>query len=290
MSLRARVLTRALHRLVRPQLRGEPDVAAMRAMFARYTFTPRGVGFAPARFGGIDGEAATTGGAAGRLFYIHGGGFVACSPRTHRALTGAFARRGFAVFAPAYRLAPEHPFPAALDDVVAAWRGFSAGGPAALAGDSAGGTLALGLMLRARAEGLAMPRAAALFSPGTDFLGTGDSLRSNAARDAMIDVAMLSRLLPAYVGAADPADPLLSPLYADLAGLPPLLLHVGTHEVLRDDSVRLAARAEAAGVAVQLRLFPHVPHVWQWADRLLPEARASLDEAAAFLRPPTRPA
>ena len=246
--------------------------------------TPRGVAFSHAEHGGIIGETARTGTrSTPRLFYIHGGGFVACSPRTHRLLTGAFARRGFEVFAPDYRLAPEHPFPAGLDDVVTAWRAFSSAGPAVLAGDSAGGTLALGLMLRARAEGVPLPRAAALFSPATDLLGSGDSIVENAARDAMLDVDLLRQLVPLYLGDVDPAGPTVSPLYADLAGLPPLLLHVGHDEILRDDSVRLAARARAAGVDVVLELYPVVPHVWQWADRFLPEARHSLDAAAAFL-------
>lgn len=247
---------------------------------------PPGVRVRPDRLGGIAGEWAESGyGARTTLLYLHGGGFVAGSPRSHRCITGALARRGFSVFAPDYRLAPEHPFPAGLDDAVAAWRALRAASPGRLvaAGDSAGGTLALSLLLTLRDAGEPMPAAAALFSPATDLAGTGASLHSNRYRDAMLGRAPLAALAAAYLAGADPRTPLASPLHADLTGLPPLLIHVGEREVLRDDATRLAERAEAAGVPVTLLVWPVVPHVWQLADRTLPEARRSLDAAAAFL-------
>ncbi|WP_336487838.1 alpha/beta hydrolase [Methylobacterium nigriterrae] len=286
-SLRAYVLAWAVRRKIRARLGPMLDVARVRRTLEGPAFPePGGVTYEPGSVGGIPCERVRRGAGEDRprLFYLHGGGFIACSPRTHRPLTGYFAQRGFDVFVPDYRLAPEHPFPAALDDALAAWRAVSAGGPAVIAGDSAGGNLALALMLRARDAGLPLPRAAALFSPATDMLGSGQSYRTNAGRDAMFDPEGLRRLAPLYLAGADPAGPLVSPLYADLAGLPPLLVHVGERELLRDDSSRLAEAARAAGVSVDLTVFPVVPHVWQFAHGFLPEARRSLDAAAAFLR------
>ena len=266
------------------------NIAHVRAVFGGGALlpAPAGVRFRPDRLGGVPGEWAESRDPAGvALLYLHGGGFVACSPRTHRPLTGWFARRGFRVFAPDYRLAPEHPFPAAVEDSVAAWRGLvgreADAARVAVAGDSAGGTLALALMLALRDAGSPPPCAAALFSPATDLAGTGASLRENARRDAMFRPGGLRHLAAAYLGDADPRAPLASPLYGDLAGLPPLLLHAGEREALRDDSVRLAERARAAGVEVESRIWPVVPHAWQFAHAFVPEARRSLESARAFL-------
>ncbi|GJD51669.1 Monoterpene epsilon-lactone hydrolase [Methylobacterium crusticola] len=288
-SLRAHIFDCMVRWQVKPKLaRHMDDVAAVRRIFDQTGFPdPPGIAFRPGRVGGVAGEWAERAGlpaAAPRLLYLHGGGFVGCSARTHRPLIGGLARHGLRIFAPDYRLAPEHPFPAALDDAAAAWDAFAAQGPAGLAGDSAGGNLALALMLRARRDGAALPGAAALFSPATDMAGTGASMRENARRDAMFDPSGMHHMVQAYVAGHDPADPLVSPLLGDLAGLPPLLLHVGAREVLRDDSVRLAEKARAAGVAVSLTVWPVVPHVWQFAGSFLPEARRSLAEAAAFLK------
>ena len=287
MSLRAHVLAWTMEKRVKGWMAPVGDIRKLRAALDKASLpTPRNVRFEPGTCGGVAGEwasAAKPVGAVRRLLYVHGGGFIACSARTHRPITGAFAARGFTVFAPNYRLAPEHPFPAGLDDVVAAWRAFAAKGPAAVGGDSAGGNLALALLLRARADGLPLPSAAALFSPPTDLLGTSESYQSNADRDAMFDPEKLRYLVPAYCGDADPAQPFASPLNGDLTGLPPLLLHVGERELMRDDSVRLAVKARAAGVTVVLDVVRVVPHAWQLIP-FLPEARTSLDAAAAFLR------
>jgi monoterpene epsilon-lactone hydrolase len=238
--------------------------------------------------GGVAGEwtRANSQADAPTLLYLHGGAYIACSPQTHRPITGGFAKRGFAVFAPDYRLAPEHPFPAAIDDAVAAYRGLIASGiPASsitVAGDSAGGGLALAMLLSLRDAGDAMPAAMALFSPWTDLAATGASLVSNDRKDAMFYGEGVGRSAEIYLAGTDPKDPLASPLYAELQGLPPMLIHAGSYEVLRDDSIRLAERAQAAGVPVQIRLWPVLPHVWQvipW----IPEAAESLDAAAAFL-------
>ncbi len=219
------------------------------------------------------------------MLYLHGGGYVACSPRTHRPITAAFARAGFRVFAPNYRLAPEHVFPAAVDDALAAYRGLRSLGAERLviAGDSAGGGLALALMIALRDAGERLPAAAALFSPWTDLAASGESLTANNACCAMFygeDIGPTARL---YLGSTDSRHPLASPLYADLAGLPPLLIHVGAKEVLLDDSRRIAERARAAGVPVEFKIWAEVPHVWQLIPALIPEARHSLRDAASFL-------
>lgn len=288
-SLRAYFFTSIIRWQVRPKIaRAGGDVAAIRRIFNQASFPePPGVTFREGSVGGIPGEWAERAGLAPdapRLFYLHGGGFIGCSPRTHRSLTGAFAGRGFRVFCPDYRLAPEHPFPAALDDAAASWSAFAAAGPAGVAGDSAGGNLALALMLRARRDGLPMPDAAVLFSPSTDMQGGGESMRSNARRDAMFDPEKLQHLVDLYLAGHDPADPLASPVNGDPTGLPPLLFHVGEREVLRDDSVRFAEKARAAGVDATVKTWPVVPHVWQIAHSFLPEGRRSLSEAAAFLK------
>ncbi len=255
-SVRAHLASFMVKRRIRSKLARITDVRDIRKVFGQTRPPlPKDVAFQSASLGGVSGEwaerstpATTISTPATTMMYIHGGGFVACSPQTHRPITAAFARRGFRVFAPAYRLAPEYPFPAAIDDVAAAWRALrqTAEGPIVVAGDSAGGNLALALMISLRDRGEALPAAAALFSPATDFVGTGTSLQENSRRDAMFRPEILAQFRSAYLGSADPKQPLVSPLYADLSGLPPLFIEVGRREVLRDDAVRLAERAKAA--------------------------------------------
>jgi acetyl esterase/lipase len=259
--------------------------------------TPSAVKVAPATLGGVPGEWVESASkpAAAVLLYLHGGGYFACSARTHRPFTTAFAR-GLRVYAPDYRLAPENPFPAGLDDAVAAWHALRAEVGASarmvIGGDSAGGGLALATMLRLRAEGAALPAAAALFSPLTDLVGIGESRRTNDRRCAMFHGAGLARATEFYMASTgcDPRDPLASPLFADLRGLPPLLIHVGADETLRDDSTELATRARDAGVRVELTVWPAVPHVWQLFHPFVPEGRQSLASASAFLRQAAAPA
>jgi acetyl esterase/lipase len=239
--------------------------------------------------GGVPGEwvEGPAGGGAGVLLYLHGGGYFACSARTHRPFTTGFAQREFKVYAPDYRLAPENPFPAGILDCVAVYRALraelGAGEPMVMGGDSAGGGLTLAAMIKLREAGDALPAAAVLFSPLTDLVGTGESRRTNDQRCAMFYGADLARAPEFYMGGGDPRDPLASPLYADLAGLPPLLIHVGADETLRDDSTQLAARARAAGVQVEMTIWPAVPHVWPMFHQFVPEGRRALDSAAGFL-------
>ncbi len=282
-SLQIRIASNLIKLIVRSRLGDMRDLDHMKRVFEGFSLPPpRGVRFPGDTIGGVAGEWAEAGGDK-PLLYLHGGGFVGCSPQTHRPLTGAFAKRGFRVFAPDYRLAPAHPFPAAIDDVLAVWRDFSerVGAPAAVAGDSAGGNLAAALAVIVKNEAR-RPAAAALFSPATDLTGASDSWRTNARRDAMF-TASLANLATIYLNGADPRDPRASPLFGDLAGLPPMLLHVGESELLRDDSVRFAAAANAAGSRAKLKVWDGAPHVWQFMHSFVPEARRSLDEAAAFL-------
>lgn len=288
-SLQAHALDLLLRGTVKRRLRGVRKVEdARHALQGGNLPAPAGITFTEGLIGGIPGEWATSGAPGGIvLFYLHGGGYFACSPRTHRPITGAYARRGFDVFAPDYRLAPEHPFPAAVEDAEAAWQALvEEGHPAdsiVLSGDSAGGALCLALMITLRDKAAELPAAAALFSPWTDLAATGASVTANARRDAMFWGPGMASGAGFYLGETPATNPIASPHYADLRGLPPLLIHAGEREMLRDDSVRLAERARAAGVTVDLRVWPVVPHVWQLAQ-FVPEARESLDQAASFLK------
>jgi epsilon-lactone hydrolase len=259
---------------------------AARAAFNKPLPAPRGARFVPDSIGGIPGEWAQsdhTG--AGTLLYLHGGGYFACSPRTHRSITGAYALRGFSVFAPDYRLAPEHPFPAAVHDALAVYRAMLERVPPrrlAIGGDSAGGGLALATLLAAKAERLPMPACALLFSPWTDLAATGASVKVNASRESMLYGPRLTDGAEIYLNGADPRNPLASPLYGDLAGLPPLLIQVGEPEILLDDSTRVAERAQALGVVVDLTIWDNLPHAWQVSQDFLPEARQAMNQASAF--------
>jgi monoterpene epsilon-lactone hydrolase len=275
---------------VKRRLKGVRDYRLARQILRPDPYrVPSAAHVTPAQLGGVSGEWVE-GPNPGEitLLYLHGGGYFGCSAQSHRPIAVAFALQGFRVFAPDYRLAPENPFPAAVDDVTAVYRDLLATGHPpqrmVVAGDSAGGGLALSLLLALRAASTPLPAAAALFSPWTDLAATGDSIRTNARRCAMFDGPDIGPTARYYLGAADPRDPLASPLYANLSGLPPLLIHVGADEVLRDDSTRLAERARAAGVPVEIKIWAVVPHAWQLAPDRIPEARQSFQETAAFLQ------
>ena len=287
-SLRARLINSIMRRRVKGRLAACASPLDARKIFqGRPLPGPFGVRFTPAALGGVAGEwaEAKAGLARATLLYLHGGGYIGMSPATHRHLTGAFARRGFRVFAPDYRLAPEHPFPAAVEDATAAWRGLRerVAGPAYVAGDSAGGGLTLALLLHLRDLGERCPDGACMFSPWTDLAVTGASTRTNENRDPLLVSSGLVKVAAAYLNGADPRTPLASPLYGDFSGLPQLIFFVGDTEVLLDDAVRAAERARAAGVPVELRVAPDMPHVWPFLNRITPEARRAMDEAAAFL-------
>ena len=223
------------------------------------------------------------------LLYLHGGGYIVGGPSTHAALAAGLARRaGVRAVLPEYRLAPEHPFPAAVEDALRAYRELVAevgdADRVVLAGDSAGGGLALATVLAARDEGLPGPSAIAVLSPWVDLTGSGESMRTRRGIDPIFQPADIEGYAVHYLGDGDRRAPLASPLFADLHGFPPLLIHVGSNELLLDDAVRLAGRAAADDVNVTLRVWAGVPHVFQHFAGMLDEADEALAEAGAFLR------
>lgn len=222
------------------------------------------------------------------LLFFHGGCFAIGSPRTHRGLAGDLARAvGARALSVDYRLAPEHPFPTALDDGLAAYRwlleqGIPAGA-IVLAGDSAGGNLVLACLLALRDSGIPLPRGACLFSPWVDLALAGDSFVSKAAIDLRMTQQTLRTYAKAYLTDKSPLTPLASPLYASLSGLPPLLIQVGSDELLLDDATRLATRAAHANVQLRLDVWPGMVHVWQAYAPMLSEGRQAIDDAGRFL-------
>lgn len=287
-SWQAHVFSKLLKFTVKRKLKGQTDVARVRRELTPPAIAlPRGVRVTPGEVGGISGEwAESENTTRGLLFYVHGGGFVALSSEAYRAVTTYLAKLGFRVFTPDYRLAPEHPFPAALNDLIQSFLALAETDPPipiALAGDSAGGGLALSLLLSLRDAARAMPKAAALFSPWVDLACTGESLRFNEKNCSLLNACDMPACAKLYLGGTPPTDPLASPFYASLTKLPPLLIHVGDNEILLDDATRLADHARRDGVKVQLKIWPVVPHGWQLLAPRLPEARQSLLEAAEFL-------
>lgn len=223
------------------------------------------------------------------LLYLHGGGYIVGSPATHRALAGRLARAaGVRAVVPDYRLAPENPHPAPLEDALAVYEHILASGFApesvVIGGDSAGGGLALATMINARDRGLPLPAAAICMSPWVDLEATGESVARCADSDPVVAPNHIRSFARMFLGGGDPRDPLAAPLHADLRGLPPLLIQVGDNETLLDDSRRLAAKADTAGVHVNLRVWPHMFHVWQLFASELDEGGAAIREAGDFVR------
>jgi monoterpene epsilon-lactone hydrolase len=295
-SWQSRVATVLMRVLVkkRPPLDEGGAVRMVRAKLDRKRGIPRpkppGLAIRQVDEGGIKGEWITpqTLREGRTLYYLHGGGYIACSPRTHRPITGALAHLMCArTFALDYRLAPEHRFPAALDDAVAGYRWMIGQGidprEIVLAGDSAGGGLLLSLLVSLRDQGVPLPSAGACLSAWTDLAGTGESLDRNEKSDPIFYSDVVRHGSRVYLGEESPRNPLASPLYADLHGLPPLLFHVSSSEVLLDDSTRLAARVRESGGEAELKIWDRLPHVWQVLTGFTPEADASLREIADFL-------
>ena len=275
-----------------PPVQGS-DIATMReAMAALSTIMPpaEDMTFVPVDAGGVSAEWSTADVAdSGRVvIYFHGGAYVMGSVATHRNLVAHIARRtGARVLNVDYRLGPEHPFPAAVDDAVAAYRFvLESGVPAskiAVAGDSAGGGLTAACLVALRDAGEAMPGAAVCISPWLDLSQSFGSWQSKADIDPMLEIEQIQTCADAYLGGADPKTPTASPIFADLRGLSPLLVQVGTAETLLDESVEFAKRAKAAGVDATVDVAQDMIHVWHAFADLLPEGRDALDDLAAFL-------
>jgi monoterpene epsilon-lactone hydrolase len=271
------------------------SIAEQRAMYdrAERVFTlPPGAIVEPVTAGGRPAEWIRPAGAREdtALLYLHGGGYVIGSPRSHRHLAEAIARSaGIACLLPDYRLAPEHPFPAAVDDALAAYRSLVderkiAPGRITVAGDSAGGGLTVATLVGIREAGLPLAGAAVCISPWTDLTCSAPSYETKAATDPMVARPEITTMAQHYLGATDPRTPLASPLFADLRGLPPILIHVGSEEVLLDDAARLADRARAAGVDATIEVWEPMIHVWHWFLPWLDEAQAAVEKIGAFLR------
>jgi epsilon-lactone hydrolase len=269
-------------------------VAEMRANFAEAMSELRvadDVACTPIDAGGVRAEWIVPPGAASErvLLYLHGGGYVLCSVSTHRGLISRIAQAaGVRALGVDYRLAPEHPFPAAVEDATAAYRWLVSHGTApghiAIAGDSAGGGLTLATLVALRDAGDPLPAAAVCLSPWVDLEGTGPSNTTKAEADPFVRKEMIQFMAEQYLGGRDPRTPLAAPLYADLHGLPPLLIQVGTAEILLDDATRTADRAKEAGVEVSLEVWDDMIHVWQLFAPLLPEGQQAIERIGAFIR------
>ena len=245
----------------------------------------------PADINGVPGEFSLAPGSdpSRVLIFFHGGGFCSGSILSHRRLVTEVGRAaGMRTLAVAYRLAPEHPFPAAHEDAMTAWRWLRgqgiAAGSIAVGGDSAGGNLSIGLINRLRAAGEEQPACAWLISPWTDLTMSGASMAAKAVADPLIHAPYLEELAEAYAPRGDRRDPLISPLFADLNGFPPTLLQVGSDETLLDDATRFAAAAGAADVAVMLQVWPHMIHAFPMWNAGLADGRRALSEAGAWIR------
>jgi monoterpene epsilon-lactone hydrolase len=223
------------------------------------------------------------------VLYLHGGGYTLGSIDTHRGLGAWIAQAcGARVLIIDYRLAPETPFPGAVEDAAAAYRFLLEQGVTpehiAIGGDSAGGGLTLASLVHLKEEGLPLPGAAFALSPWVDLEGLGESMTTRAEADPMVDKQGLIRMGKLYLGDADPKTPLAAPLYADLSGLPPMLIQVGTAEVLLDDSTRVVERLQAAGVAVELEQFEDLIHVFQAFAPVVPESVEAIGKIGAFVK------
>ena len=270
------------------------DVASVRAAFNAFVAqvpVPTDVLQKPVEIGGVGGIEVTIAGheSDNVMLYFHSGVYVIGSAAATVPLVGDLVRRtGVRAVTLDYRLAPEHPYPAAVDDARAAYEGLLGQGVdpgrIVLAGESAGGGLAVAVLLAAREAGLPMPSCLYLMSPYADLTLSGESLVERESLDPILTPAGLRVRAPEYVGGADASDPLISPIFGDLSGLPPLLIQVGSHEILLSDALRLAARAATSDVAVTLEVTPGAPHVFQGFGGVLDEAAAALGRAADFMK------
>lgn len=301
MSWQGRVLNQVLRRTMKPMMFSSRSTPARMgisawAMEASSSLMPAPAARITQIRGPVRGEWVVAGETTSTtvILYLHGGAYVAGSPRTHRPLTAELARStGAQVLALDYRQAPEHAFPAWIDDALAAYQHLLQHGTApqniVLAGDSAGGNLVLVLLLRLRELKLAMPAGAVCLSPWTDLACSYHSHNLHASFEAMLNPNAIRALGKHHIGDRDPKDPLLSPAHADLTGLPPLMVHVGSREILLDDARAIKRNAKKAGVRLRYREWTDMPHVFPLFHRFLPEGRKAMAEISDFIKDVTRP-
>lgn len=295
-SLRSRFISRFL-RYYSDKQRTEKKaltLAQIRETLAKQTCSyspPKNVRVEQIRENGVNGEWQVPNDTPPEtcIYYLHGGGYTIGSPVAHRPMTIAIAKAANTrVFSLDYRLAPEHPYPAALDDALQGYRWLLDQGfkphQLVLAGDSAGGGLALALSLKLKSLSEALPTAMILISPWTDLTLSSDSIEENDKKCALLNTFILKDCTRAYTNNEDPKDPFISPLYGDLSGLPPLLMYVSSTEAIRDDSLRLTEKAKKSGVDVTLHLWPRQPHAWPIFYRFMPESKQCVKEMALFVK------
>jgi len=294
-SLRASVLRHGTRLLLRPVLSGNMTPVQQRKRLTFITnlmkfLAPRGTLTSQQMLGGVPTEWVENihSGVQGYMLYLHGGAYAIGSPQSHRNLTAHLAKLCcLRVAAIDYRLAPEHPFPAAVDDALAAYRGLLDMGVEAqdivIAGDSAGGGLTLACALSIRDTGLPLPSALVVLSPWTDLTNSSESMRNNADSEVMLSLAGTNNYAKLYLQGTDPRTPLASPLHANLAGLPPTLIQVADIEVLYNDATRYAEASKRAGVETVLQVSPNLWHVWQLYAGQMPEADDAIWRISNFV-------
>ena len=283
-----------LARLSRPRLAGaDSDIADLRRQYTylsdRFGAVPREVSFEPGQIGPIKGEWLKVGARAERvILYFHGGGYVAGSPETHRPLIARLCQAAEAhAYTPAYRLAPEFVFPAAVRDGIDAYRHLIARNidphTVVLAGDGSGGGLAFSVAFAIRNAGLPMPAACVAMSPWADLSLSGWSILTNASRDTALNWELLFLSARNYLKKSNPCDPYASPVFATFRDFPPIMVHAGSAEILKDDASRIGDRAAEAGTPVSVEIYDGMQHVFQ-ANPYVPEARVSLQRLGQFIR------
>lgn len=296
MSIRAKIISISSRLFLKPLLQRSTNPMALREMFEQSSkrfCAPHGYWTSPASY--TVGDAAIDGLWTGTqnsttervVLFLHGGGFVSGSPRSYAKLAAHIADAMHArAFVPEYRLAPEHPFPAACEDALTSYQALLARGydpsQIVLAGDSAGGNLAMGLVAQILDLELPRPAAIALLSPVLDLTYSGASFDNNASRDPVLPSQKADELNEMYLEGADPAQPLASPLAASLAGCPPTLIQVSSSEILLSDAERLEEKLRLLGTETELQVFTDLTHVWQLLAGYLPEADGAIDQIATF--------
>jgi len=286
------ILNHSVGRMYRKAGQSIPRLRELDQVLIRSQKLPKGTRVTSVRLDTVSGEWIQGPGAGTKaaILYLHGGAFVTGSPATHRELAARISvSAGVRVFSPDYRLSPEHPFPAAIHDVLSAYRWLQSQGYSPsnviLGGESSGGGLALQALLTMKDQGIKLPRAGFFLSPVTDWNGfDGVSYTTRAHKDPLLSLAQCQFTASLYVGEGAEDTPLLRPTEMDLSGLPPMWIQVGDHEILLSDAERFAQRAAEAGIDVDFKLWPGLWHMFQAAARLVPEARESLEDLGRFIK------